>query len=179
MFGLCWFEKSGWSYTVFWIICSRRSLISRLCCCRCCPLSRSPESAHHANEVQWPRALCLWSPWVVMEFLRNTMKTLWAPRVWFLLCCSWPVRLRGRLRDHTSNCRYALVHCVTALRSYNVKMQVTKHLALEAWQAEGKTVLEWKPFHFSCLLIYMPSECCHLAKCLLCFCQAEVAAGKN
>lgn len=68
---------------------------------------------------------------------------------------------------------------MTALSSYNVKMQVTKCLALEAWQAEEEAVLEWKAFHFSCLLIYVPSEWCHLAKCLLCFCQAEVAAGKN
>lgn len=129
-------------------------------------------------EGQWPHALCLWSPWVVMEFLRITTKTLWAPRVWFLLCCSqwWDCRRGSGITPQIVNTNQCLC---TALPSCNVKMQLTKHLALEAWQAEGKAVLEWKPFYFSCLLIYVPSECCHLAKCLLCFCQDEVAAGKN
>lgn len=42
-----------------------------------------PESAHHTDEMQWSCTLCLWSPWLVLEFHSNTIKTLWALWVWF------------------------------------------------------------------------------------------------
>lgn len=47
------------------------------------------------------------------------------------------------------------------------------------WEVEGKAVLEGKLFHVSCLLIYLFSEWCYLAKCFLPLCQAEAASGKN